>query len=87
MQLSRHMNHHIETIEIHGEEPKELKFPAAYKHKAAGYTVLFLSLKQGTVVTDTAGVYSMGEESRNWTPCTQTDKWQPVHLVINNPNA
>lgn len=76
----------IETVRIHAQPKKRLKFPAAYKHIESGHVVVFFSRIKGVVVLPSKTAED-GKCSSDWFECEDSSVWTPVNLTIRNPNV
>ena len=65
----------------------ELKFPRTFRATGAFFIgddllVEFASITSGTVVKSYSGLWDVGYYSNGWSPCTDTEKWEPVKTLI-----
>ena len=65
----------------------ELKFPRTFRAIGAPFTgddllVEFASITSGTVVKSSTVYWKVGYYSNGWSPCTDTEKWEPVKSIL-----
>ena len=65
----------------------ELKFPRTFRAIGAPFTgddllVEFTSINSGTVVKSDSCLWDVGYYSNGWSPCTDTEKWEPVKSIL-----
>ena len=65
----------------------ELKFPRTFRAIGRPFVgddllVEFTSNQSGTVVKSNSGLWDVGYYSGRWSPCTDTQKWEPVKSIL-----
>ena len=65
----------------------ELKFPRTFRaigRPFINYELLveFTSINSGTVVKSNSGLWDVRYYSNKWSPCTDTEKWEPVKSIL-----
>ena len=65
----------------------ELKFPRTFRAIGRHFIncdllIEFTSINSGTVVKSDSGLWNVGYYSNGWSPCTDTEKWEPVKSIL-----
>ena len=65
----------------------ELKFPRTFRaigRHFINYDLLveFASINSGTVIKSSTVYWKVGYYSNGWSPCTDTEKWEPVKSIL-----